>query len=129
MKLLTVIGARPQFIKASAVSRAIQHANEGGAYIHEVIVHTGQHFDANMSQVFFEELSIPAPDYHLNIASLSHGAMTGRMLEAEESVLVDENPDVVVVCGDTNSTPGSDQVVHPGGTCRGGAVVLQQAHA
>ena len=104
MKLLTVVGARPQFIKASAVSRAIQKANECGASIREVIVHTGQHFDANMSQVFFEELSIPAPDYHLNIASLSHGAMTGRMLEAVEAVLQNEKPDMVLVYGDTNST-------------------------
>jgi UDP-GlcNAc3NAcA epimerase len=104
MKILTVIGARPQFIKASAVSRAIQKANERGASIREVIVHTGQHFDANMSQVFFEELSIPAPDHHLSIASLSHGAMTGRMLEAVEAVLQNEKPDMVLVYGDTNST-------------------------
>jgi UDP-GlcNAc3NAcA epimerase len=104
MKLLTVIGARPQFIKASAVSRAIRQANERGASIREVILHTGQHFDANMSQVFFEELSIPAPDYNLNIASLGHGAMTGRMLESVESVLQVEKPDLVLVYGDTNST-------------------------
>ena len=104
MKLLTVIGARPQFIKASAVSRAIRQANERGAPIREVIVHTGQHFDANMSEVFFEELSIPASDYNLNIASLGHGAMTGRMLESVESVLQDEKPDMVLVYGDTNST-------------------------
>lgn len=104
MKLLTVVGARPQFIKASAVSRAIQQANELGASVREVIVHTGQHFDANMSQIFFDELSIPVPDYHLDIASLSHGAMTGRMLEAVESVLLDEKPDMVLVYGDTNST-------------------------
>lgn len=104
MKILTVIGARPQFIKASAVSRAIRQANERGASVCEVIVHTGQHFDANMSQVFFDELSIPVPDYHLNIDSLSHGAMTGRMLEAVESVLLDEKPDMVLVYGDTNST-------------------------
>jgi UDP-GlcNAc3NAcA epimerase len=90
MKLLTVIGARPQFIKASAVSRAIRQANERGASIREVIVHTGQHFDANMSEVFFEELSIPRPDYNLKIAGLSHGAMTGRMLEGVESVLMQE---------------------------------------
>lgn len=104
MKLLTVIGARPQFIKASAVSRAIQQANVGGSSLREVIVHTGQHFDTNMSQVFFDELSIPKPDYHLDIASLSHGAMTGRMLEAVESVLLEEKPDMVLVYGDTNST-------------------------
>ncbi len=104
MRILTVIGARPQFIKASAVSRAIRQANELGASVREVIVHTGQHFDANMSQVFFEELSIPVPDYNLNISSLGHGAMTGRMLEAVESVLQDEKPDMVLVYGDTNST-------------------------
>lgn len=104
MKLLTVIGARPQFIKASAVSRAIQAENAHGANLREVIVHTGQHFDANMSKVFFEELSIPEPDYHLGIASLGHGAMTGRMLEAIESVLLKEKPDTMLVYGDTNST-------------------------
>jgi UDP-GlcNAc3NAcA epimerase len=104
MKILTVIGARPQFIKASAVSRAIQAENARGAGLHEVIVHTGQHFDANMSKVFFEELSIPDPDYHLGIASLGHGAMTGRMLEAIESLLLTEKPDVMLVYGDTNST-------------------------
>ena len=104
MKLLTVIGARPQFIKASAVSRAIQAEKAKGANLREVIVHTGQHFDANMSKVFFEELSIPEPDYHLGIASLGHGAMTGRMLEAIESVLLKEKPDMVLVYGDTNST-------------------------
>ena len=104
MKLLTVVGARPQFIKASAVSRAIQAENFRGAGLREVIVHTGQHFDANMSKVFFEELSIPEPDYHLGIASISHGAMTGRMLEAIESVVPKEKPDVMLVYGDTNST-------------------------
>lgn len=104
MKILTVIGARPQFIKASAVSRAIQHAHAQGDPLHEIIVHTGQHFDANMSQVFFAELSIPSPAYHLGIAGLSHGAMTGRMLEGIEAVLVKEKPDAVLVYGDTNST-------------------------
>ncbi|MDO9582835.1 MAG: UDP-N-acetylglucosamine 2-epimerase (non-hydrolyzing) [Desulfomicrobium sp.] len=104
MKLLTVIGARPQFIKASAVSRAIQAENARSERLHEVIVHTGQHFDANMSKVFFEELSIPEPGYHLGIASLGHGAMTGRMLESIESVVLKEKPDVMLVYGDTNST-------------------------
>lgn len=104
MKILTVIGARPQFIKASAVSRAIQAESARGAGLHEIIVHTGQHFDANMSKVFFEELSIPEPGYHLGIASLGHGAMTGRMLEAIESVLLKEKPDMMLVYGDTNST-------------------------
>jgi UDP-GlcNAc3NAcA epimerase len=100
IKILTVIGARPQFIKAAAVSRAI--ANQEG--LKEIIVHTGQHFDKNMSDVFFNEMAIPHPDYHLNINSLSHGAMTGKMLEEIEKVIVTEKPDWVMVYGDTNST-------------------------
>lgn len=99
MKILTVLGARPQFIKAGAVSRAILAAG-----IPEVIVHTGQHFDYNMSQVFFDQMEIPLPDYNLDIHGLSHGAMTGRMLEAIEKVLLQEKPDLVLVYGDTNST-------------------------
>lgn len=100
MKVLTVIGARPQFIKAAAVSRAVA----GRPDVQEVIVHTGQHYDANMSDVFFEELSIPRPDHHLGIGGGSHGAMTGQQLEAIETVLFDEKPDWVLVYGDTNST-------------------------
>lgn len=99
-KIVTVIGARPQFIKAAAVSRAIKALGE----IQECIVHTGQHFDSNMSSIFFEEMDIPKPDYHLEINSLSHGAMTGRMIEKIENVLISEKPDMVVVYGDTNST-------------------------
>jgi len=99
MKVLTVIGARPQFIKAAAVSRALKKAG-----ITEVIVHTGQHYDHNMSEVFFSEMEIPKPDYNLAINDLGHGAMTGRMLEKIEAVLIDEKPDYVVVYGDTNST-------------------------
>ena len=99
-KLVTVVGARPQFIKASALSRALRHDPS----FTEVLVHTGQHFDANMSAVFFEELAIPAPAYDLEVRSLPHGAMTGRMLERIEKVLVRERPDAVVVYGDTNST-------------------------
>lgn len=99
-KILTVLGARPQFIKASVVSHAIA-ATPG---LTEVLVHTGQHFDANMSDVFFAELGIAKPDYFLNIHGGSHGAMTGRMLEAVEKVLLQEKPDVVLVYGDTNST-------------------------
>ncbi|MCB0736461.1 MAG: UDP-N-acetylglucosamine 2-epimerase (non-hydrolyzing) [Bacteroidetes bacterium] len=100
MKILTVVGARPQFIKAAAVSRAItQHSD-----ITEVIVHTGQHFDEKMSDIFFREMAIPKPDYNLDINSLSHGAMTGRMLEGIEQILIMENPDYLLVYGDTNST-------------------------
>lgn len=100
MKLLTIIGARPQFIKAAAVSREIAKHNE----ITEIIVHTGQHFDRNMSEIFFNQMKIPEPDYNLNINSLSHGAMTGKMLEKIEKVLIKEKPDWVLVYGDTNST-------------------------
>lgn len=100
MKVLTVIGARPQFIKAAAVSKALR---EHGGF-DEVILHTGQHFDHRMSQVFFDELKIPMPKFHLDINSLSHGAMTGRMLEGIENILMDEKPDAVLVFGDTNST-------------------------
>jgi UDP-GlcNAc3NAcA epimerase len=100
MKIVTVIGARPQFVKAAALSRAMsKHAN-----IEEIIVHTGQHFDANMSHVFFEEMDIPKPKYNLDINSIGHGAMTGRMLEEIEKILLSEQPDLLLVYGDTNST-------------------------
>lgn len=100
MKVLTVIGARPQFIKAAVVSRVLRQ--QGG--IVELLVHTGQHYDENMSDVFFQELEIPRPAYHLGVGSGGHGAQTGRMLEALERVLLDEKPDKVLVYGDTNST-------------------------
>ncbi len=99
-KILTVIGARPQFIKASSISREI--IKRSG--LNEIIVHTGQHYDENMSSIFFDELSIPKPNYNLGIGGSSHGLMTGRQLEAIEKVLFDENPDFVIVYGDTNST-------------------------
>jgi UDP-GlcNAc3NAcA epimerase len=100
MKIVTVIGARPQFIKAAALSKEIlKHPD-----ISEIIIHTGQHFDANMSNIFFEEMGIPKPDYYLDINSLSHGAMTGRMLEEIEKILLREKPDYLLVYGDTNST-------------------------
>jgi len=99
MKALTIIGARPQFVKAATVSRELKKAG-----IRELLVHTGQHFDHNMSQVFFDEMEIPTPHYHLDISGLPHGAMTGRMLEKIEDVLVKEKPDYVLVYGDTNST-------------------------
>jgi UDP-GlcNAc3NAcA epimerase len=106
MKILTILGARPQFIKAAAVSRAIRKHNAQihNKAIHEVIVHTGQHFDANMSDVFFKQLNIPLPNHNLGIANLSHGAMTGRMLEQIEVTINKEKPDWVLVYGDTNST-------------------------
>jgi UDP-GlcNAc3NAcA epimerase len=100
MKVVTIIGARPQFIKAATVSRQVALRDD----ITEVIVHTGQHYDANMSDIFFDELGIPRPDHHLGIGGGSHGAMTGRQLEAIEKVLLDEKPDRVLVYGDTNST-------------------------
>lgn len=100
MKIVTIIGARPQFIKAAVVSRLIVASTD----IKEIIIHTGQHFDANMSEVFFEEMSIPKPHYNLNINGLGHGAMTGQMLERIEEVLLKEQPDWVLVYGDTNST-------------------------
>jgi UDP-GlcNAc3NAcA epimerase len=102
MKLLTIVGARPQFIKAAAVSRATRGAFAG--QVDEVLVHTGQHHDDNMSQVFFDELEIPPPAFNLGIAGGGHGEMTGRMLEALERILRDERPDWVLIYGDTNST-------------------------
>ncbi|MFI5013597.1 MAG: non-hydrolyzing UDP-N-acetylglucosamine 2-epimerase [Hyphomicrobiales bacterium] len=100
MRVLTIVGARPQFVKAAAVSRALAAAPD----IEEIMVHTGQHFDPEMSVVFFDELAIPAPRYNLHIHGGGHGAMTGRMLEAIEEVMVAERPDWVLVYGDTNST-------------------------
>src|SRR5579875_2240380 len=100
MKIVTVVGARPQFIKAAAISRAFRHHPE----IDEVLVHTGQHYDDNMSDVFFRELGIPTPKHHLDIRANGHGAMTGRMLEAVEAVLLEEQPAAVLIYGDTNST-------------------------
>ncbi len=98
MKILTVVGARPQFIKAAVGSRAIRKV------FNEVLIHTGQHHDANMSDVFFDEMEIPKPDYNLGIAGGSHGEMTGRMLIELEKVFQKEQSDAVLVYGDTNST-------------------------
>jgi len=98
-RIITVVGARPQFIKAATVSRQFQLVG-----VEEKIIHTGQHFDANMSDVFFEEMEIPKPTYQLDIHGLTHGAMTGRMLEGIEAILLKEKPDGVLVYGDTNST-------------------------
>ena len=104
MKLLTVVGARPQFIKAAVISRAISDSQRAGQQIEERILHTGQHYDPAMSDQFFSELAIPAPSYHLGINGGSHGANTGRMLEAIETVLIKDRPDAVLVYGDTDST-------------------------
>ena len=98
MKIVTVIGARPQFIKAAPLSRELRKRHT------EVLVHTGQHYDENMSAVFFRELGIPEPDHNLNIGSGSHGAQTGAMLAGIEKVLLKEKPDLLLVYGDTNST-------------------------
>lgn len=98
-RILTIVGARPQFVKAAALSRQLaKHL------IPEVIVHTGQHFDENMAEIFFRQMEIPQPKYNLGIHSLTHGAMTGRMIEEIEKVLLAEKPDKIVVFGDTNST-------------------------
>jgi UDP-GlcNAc3NAcA epimerase len=108
MKLVTIVGARPQFIKAAAVSMAVRKHNDNiramKSHVEEIIVHTGQHYDQNMSQIFFDELEIPTPDYNLNIGSEPHGRQTGKMLSGIEEVLEREMPDCVVVYGDTNST-------------------------
>lgn len=107
MRIIHIVGARPQFVKMAVVSRAITvHNNRAakGDRIEELIIHTGQHYDENMSAVFFEELEPPKPDYNLGIGSASQGAQTGRMLEAIETMLIDEQPDWVLLYGDTNST-------------------------
>lgn len=100
MKILTVIGARPQFIKASVVSKAIKESN----CLSEILIHTGQHFDGNMSNIFFDQLGIPKPHYQLDINGGSHGSMTGRMLMSIEEICLKERPDRLIVYGDTNST-------------------------
>jgi UDP-GlcNAc3NAcA epimerase len=108
MKIVTIIGTRPQFIKAAAVSRAISKYNESIerhlTHIPEVFVHTGQHYDDDMSKVFFRELELPEPDVNLGVGSGSHGYQTGLMLMRLDEVLLSEKPDWVLVYGDTNST-------------------------
>lgn len=100
MKIMTIVGARPQFVKAAGVSRLLRQT-EG---VREILVHTGQHYDANMSDIFFQELELSPPDYHLGIGSAPQGEQTGKMLEAIESVCLKEHPDCLLVYGDTNST-------------------------
>ncbi len=100
MKIVTIIGARPQFIKAATVSRRLL-MHKG---VEEIIIHTGQHWHKNMSEIFFKQMQIPEPNYNLNINNLGHGAMTGQMLEGIEKIIIDEKPDFVMVYGDTNST-------------------------
>jgi len=106
MTILTIIGARPQFVKAAVVSREIASHNSrsNGKQIEEIILHTGQHYDHNMSEIFFREMHIPESDYNLGISDCSHGAMTGRMLEEIEKIMLKKHPQVVLVYGDTNST-------------------------
>lgn len=98
MRIITIVGARPQFIKAALGSRQLRKQH------HEILVHTGQHFDANMSEVFFSELDIPKPDYNLGVSGGTHAQMTGKMLMAIEEILLIEKPDMLLVYGDTNST-------------------------
>lgn len=101
-KILTIIGARPQIIKAAAISRAIK--NNFSDKIEELIIHTGQHYDTNMSEIFFEELAIPRPDFNLNVGSSSHGQQTAKIIEGIEELLLTTNPDGIIIYGDTNST-------------------------
>jgi len=103
MKVLSVVGARPQFVKLAPVAEAFAAAQEQHGHQH-VIVHTGQHYDKNMSDVFFADLRIPDPDVHLGVGSGSHGVQTGAMLAAMDAVLDEHKPDWVLVYGDTNST-------------------------
>ncbi len=104
MKILTIIGARPQFIKAAALSATIARMRSGGAKIEEVIVHTGQHYDADMSHVFFKDLGIPKEKYNLKAGSASHAVQTAKMLPPLERIIAREKPGFVLIYGDTNST-------------------------
>lgn len=102
LKIITIVGARPQIIKSSAISRAIKHNFSND--LSEFIVHTGQHYDENMSEVFFQEMGIPLPNYNLNVGSGTHGVQTAKMIEGLEEIFIKEKPNAVLVYGDTNST-------------------------
>ena len=110
MKIVNVVGARPQFIKYFPVSKAIENYNgekHSGEIVKDVLIHTGQHYDYNMSKIFFDELGIKEPEYHLGIGSGAHGEQTGQIIQKVETVLNKEIPDVILVYGDTNSTLGA----------------------
>jgi UDP-GlcNAc3NAcA epimerase len=104
LKILSVVGARPQFVKAAAICRAVSASNQVGRPLNHVLVHTGQHYDTKMSQIFFEDLDIPVPDYNLEVGSASHAVQTGLIMERLEPVLDRERPDWILLYGDTNST-------------------------
>jgi UDP-GlcNAc3NAcA epimerase len=107
VKIINAVGARPQFIKYAPVSKALQRVNGAEASIQDILVHTGQHYDYNMSKIFFDELGIKDPDYHLDVGSGDHGRQTALILQRIEEIYLREKPDMVVVYGDTNSTIGS----------------------
>ena len=127
MKIVTIIGARPQFIKAAVVSRAFAASKD----VTEIIVHTGQHFDSNMSDIFFEEMCIPKPHYNLNINGLGHGAMTGQMLERIEEVLIETGLGVSVWRYKFYSCRciGRKETSYQGGSCRSGTTFIQYGYA
>ncbi|KHE93946.1 MAG: UDP-N-acetylglucosamine 2-epimerase [Candidatus Scalindua brodae] len=107
MKIANIVGARPQFIKYFPISQAINRFNETcGNVFDDILIHTGQHYDYNMSKVFFDEFGMKMPEYHLEVGSGSHGEQTGQILQKVEDVLIKESPDIVLVYGDTNSTLG-----------------------